>query len=134
MRPARNVWVGRCASFGADRGYVQTVRGFHVRSIVKAADESIGCNVYRAFDVAVAPQRKIRQPAITRGHAKLHRDAGGRHRQIEGVFELDLLCLRQTELSGNVGDGLLWKHDRPGPHGANASGKLDVFDGLGKSL
>jgi len=110
------------------------VRGFHVRSIVKAANEGIGRNVYGAFDVAIAPQREIRQPTITRGHAKLHRCTRGRHRQIEGVFELDLLRLREPKPSGDVGKRLLCKHDRAGTHCPNGAGELNIFDGLGKAL
>jgi len=66
---------------------------------LKAADESIGCDVYRAFNITVAAQRKIREPATTRGHAKLHGDAGGGHGQIESVFELDLRAWVRRNLS-----------------------------------
>src|SRR5882672_4398579 len=120
--------------FGADGWDVQTVRGFHVRGVVKAADECVRRDVYCAFDVSVAPQRKIGEPAHARGHPKLHRDTGGRHRQIESVFELNLLRLGETELSGDVGDRLLGKHDRAGSHGANAAVKLDVFNRFRKTL
>src|SRR5574341_1023008 len=118
----------------ADGGNVQAMRSFHVGSVVEAADERIGRNVHRAFDVAVAPQREIRPQTISGRPAKLHRDAGGSHRQIEGVFEFDLLGLRQTELAGNVGNRLLWKHDRAGTHRSDAAGELNVFDCFREAL
>ena len=110
------------------------MRGFHVRSVVKAADERIGGNVDRALDVAVAAQRKIREPAIAGRHAKLQGHAGSSHREIESVFELDFLRLRQSKLARDIGDRLLRKHDRARPHGANPAGKLNVFDSFGKAL
>ncbi len=120
--------------FGADGGNIQAMGGFHVGSVVEAANERISSDVDRAFDVTIAPQRKIRQPAITRSHPKLHRHAGRCHRQIEGVLEFDLLRLGEAELAGDVGNWLLCKHDRARADRANGPGKLDVFDGLRKSL
>jgi hypothetical protein len=46
-----------------------------------------------AFDVAVAPQRKIREPTFAGSHPKLHRYTRGSHRQIESVLKFDLLRL-----------------------------------------
>src|SRR5207253_2867019 len=119
---------------GADRRNVQTMRGLHVRRVVKAADESVSRNIDRAFNVAVAPQGKIRQPAIAGRHAKLHRRARSRHWQIEGVLEFDLLSLSEAKLSGDVRDGLLRKHDRSRMNRANTAGKLNVFDRFGEAL
>src|SRR6266446_9038232 len=87
--------------FRSYRGNVQPMRRFHVRSVVEAADEGIGRDVYGPLDIAIAPQRKIRKPTISRRHAKLDRDAGRGHRQIEGVLELDLLRLREPEPAGD---------------------------------
>src|SRR5260370_15587353 len=120
--------------FGADGGYVKKMGGFHVRCIVKAADESVGRNVHGAFDVAVAAQGEIRKPAIAGRHAKLQGYAGGRHRQIESMLELNFLRLSETELAGDIGYRLLRKHDRARSDGADAAGKLNVFDGLGETL
>src|SRR6266851_1794676 len=120
--------------FGADGGYVQTMGGFHVRRIVKAADESVGRNVHRAFDVAVAAQGEIRKPATAGRHAKLHRDTGRGHRQIESMLELYFLSLGEAELAGDIGNRLLRKHNRARSDGADAAGKLNVFDGLGETL
>ena len=110
------------------------MRGFHIRRVVKAADERVSSNVHGALDVAVASQGKIRQPALAGHHAKLHGHAGGGHRQIECVFEFDFLRLRQAKPSGDVGDRLMRKHDRAGPHRADDPGKLNVFDRFRKSL
>src|SRR2546426_11087495 len=84
---------------------------FHFRLVVEAADEGVGRDIHGPLDIAVAPQRKIGQPAISRRHPKLHRDAGGGHRQIESMLELDLLRLRKPKPSGDVGKRLLMKHD-----------------------
>ena len=50
------------------------------------------------------------------------------------MFELNFLGLSEAELAGDVGDGLLRKHDSSGTDGANATGKLNVFNCLGKAL
>ena len=50
------------------------------------------------------------------------------------MFELNLLCLGETELAGDIGNRLLRKHDGPGLDGADAAGKLNVFDGLREPL
>jgi hypothetical protein len=50
--------------FSADGGNVEAMRGFEIRSVVEAADERVNSNIDSALDVAVAPQRKIREPAI----------------------------------------------------------------------
>ena len=50
------------------------------------------------------------------------------------MLEFDLLCLSEAELSGDVRDGLLGKHDRSGMNGANTAGKLNVFDRFGEAL
>src|SRR4051794_5979802 len=84
--------------FSTDGWNIESVRGLHVRSVIEAADESIHGNVHSAFDVAVATQRKIRQPTVVaRCHAKLHCRARRCHWQIECVLEFYFLCLRQTE-------------------------------------
>ena len=121
--------------FGTHRRDVEPVRSFHVRSVVKAADESINGNIDGALDVAVAAQRKVRQPAIlARGHAKLHRRARSRHRQIERVLKLDLLRLGQSKSAGDVGERLLRKDDCAGTHRPDRADELNVFDGFGKAL
>src|SRR6185436_12551746 len=74
------------------------------------------------------------KPTVAGGHAKLHRRARGCHWQIESVFELDLLCLRETELAGDIGNRLLPKHDCSRTHGADDTGELKVLDGLRESL
>ncbi len=105
------------------------MRRFHVRRIVEAADESVGCNIDGAFDVAVAPQREVGQPTRARRHAKLHSERGRGHRQIEGVLKLDLLRLRQAERAGDVGKRLARERDRAGTHAPDRAHERHVLDG-----
>src|SRR6266498_25251 len=42
--------------FGANSGYIEAMSGFHVRSVVEAADEGVGGNINRALDVTIASQ------------------------------------------------------------------------------
>src|SRR6185503_11699694 len=65
---------------------------------------------------------------ISGGHAKLHRRARGRHRQIERVLKLNLLRLRQSESAANVGKWLLRENDRAGPHRPDRADELNVLD------
>ena len=67
---------------------------------------------------------------IARRHAKFHRDARGRHRQIERVLKLDLLRLCETERPRDVGERLAREHDRAGPDGAHRPDEIDLLDGL----
>src|SRR6185503_12236935 len=71
---------------------------------------------------------------ISGGHAKLHRRAGGRHRQIERVLKLDLLRLRQSERTADISKRFLRENDRAGTHRADLADKLNVFDGFGEEL
>src|ERR1041385_686283 len=50
------------------------------------------------------------------------------------MFEFDLLSLRESKSTSEVGKGLLRKHDRAGSDGANAAGKLNVFDCFREAL
>ena len=50
------------------------------------------------------------------------------------MFELDLLSLRESKFTSDVGKGLLRKHDRAGSDGANAARKLNVFDCFREAL
>src|SRR6266567_5636017 len=120
--------------FGADGWNVESMRGFHVRGVVETTDECISGDVNRAFDIAIASQRKIRKPSITRRHAELHRNARRRHRQIESVLKLYFLRLGQAELAGDISERLLWKHDRPRANGPNTAGESNVLDCFGKAL
>jgi hypothetical protein len=105
------------------------VRRFEIRSVVKTTDECVNSNVDGAFDIAVATQGKIGEPAVfSGGHAKLHRRARSCHRQIKRVLKLDLLRLCQTESAGDVGKWFLSKDDRRGTHRANLADELNVFD------
>jgi len=65
---------------------------------------------------------------VARRHAKLHRRARCRHREIEGVLKLDLLRLRQSESAANVRERFLREDDRSRSHGANRADELNVFD------
>src|SRR5262249_4596849 len=56
------------------------------------------------------------------------------HRQIESMFELDLLRLRQAERATDIGKRFLSEHDRAGTHRTNLADELNVFDGLRKQL
>lgn len=121
--------------FGTHGGDVQTMCSFHIRGVVEAADERVDSNINCALDVSVSPQGEVRQPTLfARSHAQLHCRARSCHRQIEGVLKLDLLCLRESEGAGNVGERLLGKDDCSGTHRPDRANKQDVFDGLGKSL
>ena len=71
---------------------------------------------------------------ISGGHAKLHRRARGRHRQIESMLKLDLLRLRDAESARDVGKRLLREDDRAGPHCSDSADKLNVLDRFGKEL
>src|SRR6266498_313365 len=42
--------------FGANSGYIEAMRGFHIRGVVEAADEGVGGDINRALDVTVASQ------------------------------------------------------------------------------
>src|SRR6266446_6753739 len=103
--------------------------GLHVRCIVEAADECVDSNIHRALDISISSQRKIRQPTLLAcSHTKLHRRAGSSHRQIEGVFKLDLLGLCECESASDVGKRLLGEHDCSRTHCSDGANKLDVFD------
>src|SRR6185369_9614948 len=69
---------------------------------------------------------------LASGHAKLHRCAGSCHRQIESMLKLDLLRLRQSERTANVGERFLRKHDGAWTHRPDGADELNVFDRLGK--
>src|SRR5436309_4226979 len=120
--------------FRADSGNVESMRGFHVRRVIETTDERICRDIYRALDITVTSQRKIRKPAFAGSHPKLHRATRRCHRQIEGMFEFDLLSLRESKFTSDVGKGLLRKHDRAGSDGANAARKLNVFDCFREAL
>src|ERR1044071_3180160 len=75
-----------------------------------------------------------RLPAIAGCHAKLHRRAGRRHRQIERVLEFDLLRLRQAERAGDVCKRFLCENDCAGAHGPDFADELNVFDCCGEEL
>src|SRR6185503_9318994 len=47
---------------GADGGNVETMRSFHVGSIVEPTDEGVSSDVDGALDVPITAQRKIRKP------------------------------------------------------------------------
>src|SRR5882724_1599093 len=122
-------------SFSPDRRNIQTMGRLHIRGVVKAADESIGGNVHGTLDIAISPQRKVRQPSMLPcGHTKLHGRTGGSRWQIKRMFELDFLSLGQAEGAGDVGKGLLRKDDRTWSHRANAALELHVLDCFGKKL
>src|SRR5439155_19419125 len=46
--------------FGPHGRNIQAMRGFHIRSVIETADESISRDIYRALDIAVTAQAKIR--------------------------------------------------------------------------
>src|SRR5436305_12620083 len=73
--------------FCSDRRNIKAMGGLHVRRVVEAADEGVGCDFNSALYVAIASQGKVREPARSGSHAKLHRQASRRHRQIESVLE-----------------------------------------------
>src|SRR5205085_12382297 len=109
-----DVGLLRVVRLRGDRRDFEAVRGLHVRGVVEAADEGVGGDVHRALDVAVAAQREVGEPAVARGHAYLHGDGGGRHREVEGVLELYLLRLGQPERARDVGEGLAGERDGAG--------------------
>jgi len=118
--------------FGSTAGNVQTVRRLpYVRGVVKATDECIGRNVYRAFDVTIAPQRKIRQPAIPCGHPKCIATLAssmGRSKACSNLISCACVSPNFPVISatGCCGNMIV-----PGRTVRMAAGKLDVFDSFG---
>src|SRR6185312_14367429 len=114
--------------FGADGGNVEPMRRFHVRGVVETANKRVDRNVHRAFDVSVASQREIRQPAISRGHAELHRRARSGHRQIKSMLKLNLLSLGETKSSGDIRERFVREDYRARTNGADGSYKVQILD------
>src|SRR6185295_18358728 len=61
-------------------------------------------------------------------HAKLHRQARSRHRQIKCVLKLDFLRLGHPKRTADVGKRFLREYDRARTHRPDLANKLNVFD------